>query len=193
MKRHRRLAEEVRAWERRLSPLNEAVPAVEPPPELWERIDEELPPSPSLWNRVGFWRAMGAVAAGLALVLGLRLAMSPHEGPDYVAVFMAQGQEPVWVVSADVDTGHLIVKTLKPISMPPGKTCALWAVVQGKPRPVAVLPEEPGRREMPLPRGMEKLLKQAEAVEVSIEPASHPLGDAPSGPVIYRSPWLPIG
>ena len=76
-------AASVRMWERRLGELNVMVEAVEPPPELWDKIkaelgavepaSEALPPAPVL----AVARAVGRNAAGNT---SRRIAAADHGG-----------------------------------------------------------------------------------------------------------------
>src|SRR5262245_45351391 len=76
----------VRDWERRLGELNATVPAIEPPPELFERIRQRLPGAPptaqiialdAMRNRLTRWRSFGTAMAALAAALVAVLVMSP--------------------------------------------------------------------------------------------------------------------
>jgi anti-sigma-K factor RskA len=77
-------------WQRRLMPLADAIPEVEPAPFVWARIRDTLKldasdrtqPQKGLWNNLQLWRWLGigasAAAAALLVVLCLpRPALTP--------------------------------------------------------------------------------------------------------------------
>lgn len=90
----------VEGWEHTLSPLAESVPAVEPPVDVWEKIDHKIARAPAvapvrkraavlegrldgLWDSLSFWRgattlAMAAAAALLIYVAFLRPSAAPE-------------------------------------------------------------------------------------------------------------------
>ena len=72
--------DEADAWESKLAGLVDLLPGVEPPPQVWARVRQEIGQRSSegslmrgLWDSAGVWRvlalACAALAAGLALIL----------------------------------------------------------------------------------------------------------------------------
>ncbi len=111
-------ADKVRGWERRLGALHVMVDAVEPPPELYERIRARiaqaphpapmrLPGGPSeaataatgaeiirLRRRLGRWRDFGSVTAALAAVLAVFVAVAEFR-PDLLPEALRPRAAPV--------------------------------------------------------------------------------------------------
>ncbi len=92
----------VAEWEQRLAPLAEDVPAITPPPWLWQRIAAAIAPpiaaAVPFWQRVSTWR-WATAAAGLAAGLLLILLAVPSEPPGrIVAVLSSPAPQPAWAV-----------------------------------------------------------------------------------------------
>jgi anti-sigma-K factor RskA len=66
----------VEEWQERLAPIDLTLAPVAPPARVWQRIAGQLGftpdvPRPSLWQRLGLWRAIAATFAVLAIALGI--------------------------------------------------------------------------------------------------------------------------
>jgi anti-sigma-K factor RskA len=97
----------VRDWERRLGELNATVPAIEPPPELFERIRQRLPGAPptaqiialdAMRNRLTRWRSFGTAMAALAAALVAVLVTSLVR-PDLMPALLRPKPEVIEVVT----------------------------------------------------------------------------------------------
>jgi len=163
---------EVRAWEARLTPLAEAVPAADPPSGVWDRIAAALAASPvpapmpapmpandnrvaALSRQVRTWRlaafASAIAAACLAITLGLDLARRPETGgARYVAVVTPAGEAPALIVSLDTATGSVQVRPVA-ATAPAGRALQLWFVgAEGGPKPMGVIGSEAERMSLPV-------------------------------------------
>lgn len=65
--------DEADAWEAKLSGLVDLLPGVEPPPQVWDKVRQELGQRPAdgsllrrVWASAGFWRLLALAAAALA-------------------------------------------------------------------------------------------------------------------------------
>jgi anti-sigma-K factor RskA len=85
MRRDANFATLVRDWEQRLGELNATVPAIEPPPEIFERIKQRLPRVSAtgqvialdvMRGRLNRWRNFGTAMAALAAALVALLVTS---------------------------------------------------------------------------------------------------------------------
>ncbi|MEJ0094797.1 MAG: anti-sigma factor [Methylocella sp.] len=198
----------VAEWEKRLAPLSVAIADVAPPPVIWERIENALPPSQSraflapsfaaiegglterptmaaLRRSLNRWRgaalSVGAVAALLAIFVADR-ELFHHKSvlPSYVAVVNRGGDHPALIVRVDLGSGNVFVRPVA-VEAPSGKSLELWYIDQGKaPKSMGVVAGDAIK--MPLPAGL-SLEKATFAVTVEPEGGS-PTGD-PTGPVIY--------
>ena len=138
------LDQAISAWERRLAPLDAATPPVAPPPDLFGRIEQRLAAQPlaagparedrgaeivQLTRRVQRWRRMtvaaSALAASLALAIGLRETVLAPQPQSFVAVFQKDDVLPSFLLSIDLATRQL---TIRPVAAEPqaGKTYQLW-------------------------------------------------------------------
>jgi anti-sigma-K factor RskA len=147
-------------WERRLAPLDAATPEVTPRrdilPDILARIDRDTHARTQtaqilqLQRRVTRWRVatlgVGALAASLALVMGLRdTLLSPRGGEQsFVAVFQKDDAAPAFLLSIDLATRTL---TIRPVAAerPADKTYQLWIAAErygNRPRSLGLLDDD---------------------------------------------------
>lgn len=192
----------VEAWERRLAPLSEDVPPVEPPAHLWPRIEAALTAQdsaprptviarPGLWQRVGTWRAAtAAVALAAMLLLAFNLGLfAPPSAPRYVALLADQQAKPVWHVEASEASREVTVAPLAPDSLAQAgrnRAFELWLVPPGGRAPISLGLLDPRHSTtLTLRPDLAAQLPQAAAFAVSLEPpGGSPTGSA-TGPVLH--------
>jgi anti-sigma-K factor RskA len=192
----RQLVEE---WERHLHPLAESLPPVEPPARVWRALKRQIQPLRErrrLWDDLLFWRTVGLTASALAmaLLLYIGLASQPFApGPNYIVVLNNPQGQPAWLVSAEVRTGRLIIKTVRPQRLPADKAFELWMLPGGNqpPRSLGLIPVS-GRRSVTLPPPSTKVLTGAQGLAVSLEPTGGSPTGLPTGPVLYQGPLLSL-
>jgi anti-sigma-K factor RskA len=128
------------AWERRLAPLDESAPAIEPPVGLFARIENAVAEpegggrgaeAVDLARRLRRWRAAalagGALAAALAFGL-IRQDMARRAEPsNYVAVLQKDAASPAFLVEVDLHSRQL---TVRPVAAEPqaGRSYELWMI-----------------------------------------------------------------
>jgi anti-sigma-K factor RskA len=183
----------VLGWEQRLAPLATAVPAVEPPPHVWTRIETAIGARPARPARgAGIWRALAAGLAALAILFGgLYLGQGPRVvQAQYVSVIADPATGPVWLLQAF--TEELRVSTLNPRPVPAGSSYELWMLPTGGAAPVSLgLIPGTGNAALPLSAQALTVLAQSSQLAVSLEPA----GGSPTGQpttVLFAAPLLRV-
>lgn len=177
-------ADAVYAWQERLAPLATGIPAVEPPAEVWDRIEATITPVQSstaiplpLRRRLRLWQASTGVALAIAASLaGLIILRSP---PSRVAVLMPMSARVPVLLATTGSDGVLNVRPDGTITVPDGQDLELWALGKGdvRPRSLGVLPAGGRRLVARLAPGTQLL--------VSVEPRGGSPTGQPTGPVMY--------
>ena len=180
-------------WEQLAHRLTAAVEPIAPPDSLWQRIDQQTDgtrdaavPQRRPWLRFSF---ATAVVAALAFWLGY--LFTGVSQPDRIAIFADDGAQTLWVVSADADTGRLIVDT--EVVTPPDGTSVyeLWALPAGQaPQSLGLLATAAGRYESDLSPALVAAIEQSVSLAISIEPAGGSPTGAPTGPVVFQAAVL---
>ncbi|MCH9806197.1 MAG: anti-sigma factor [Alphaproteobacteria bacterium] len=201
------LARAIADWEGRLSQLATALyPEVEPErADLLSRVNERIDKLDA--NRSGNaqivrlqrsamrWRAgaiaMTAMAASLAIVLGLREVMWRQVPTTYVAVLQQDDMSPAFLLSIDTSTRNVIVR---PVSAPAerGKNFELWLVHSSlkTPRSLGLLSDKvPMQTE--IYSDLDKATFMDATYAVSVEPEGGSKTGAPTGPVIFAGKLIP--
>jgi anti-sigma-K factor RskA len=188
----------------RLNPLVEALPPVEPPPEIWRKIERRIarPPAPSgrwaaeiwaeLWHSLGFWRGFGLAAGAVALLLAIYLGeRPPMGGHEPVAVLEDTGGRAAWLVAAEPRARRLSVRLVAAERAPAGRVYELWLLPKGgaKPRPLGLLPAE-GPAALELAPEDAAALAGADGLAISLEPAGGSPTGLPTGPVLFKGAVL---
>ena len=190
-------------WERRLAPLNEAVPAVAPPASTFSKIEARIrggqAASPQtvidLTRRLNRWRATAlaasAMAAGLILTLGARELAPKPPSKNLVAVLQKDASSPAFLVSVNIDDR---VMTVRPIAAKhePGKSFELWIIHDslGKPKSLGVIDEAHAMKKPTLAAYKPDVI-EASTYAVTLEPeGGSPSGD-PTGPVVFAGKLIP--
>ncbi len=194
----------VSAWERRFSDLP-VPPSIAPPQSIWTAIEQALG-----WNTgaavphlrlvaggargtdvvarlrrsAGRWRiaalASGAVAAALAVFVGIRELAPPADLGSYVAAVNRGGDKPALLVRVDLRTRRVMITPVA-AEAPAGKSLQLWYIGAGlAPRSMGLV--DRSATSMPLPDGIDAGLA---SFAVSVEPQGGSKSDGPSGPVAY--------
>lgn len=141
----------VEGWDKRLAPLLTAVPAVEPPAGLEERILQrivERREAPDgvigLQRQLRRWQrfslASAAVAAALVILLFGTLPRQIGHSPSadrYVAVLQAEGEVPAFLVSIDLEREEIQARRIG-AQPQAGKSFELWAVGAGGDKPLSL-------------------------------------------------------
>jgi anti-sigma-K factor RskA len=180
------LAAEIGTWERLLAPLAALVPPVEPPAELWPRLERAIAPAANVVpfpsaRSVRLWQ--GATAAALALAACFAVVAVLPRPPQPVAVAALaplNGAAPAFVVRV-LPGGGLTIAAVAPAAVPTGRDLELWALPAGATRPTSlgVLPQggtTVAASTLTAPGG--KLL-------VSLEPKGGSPTGQPTGSVLY--------
>ncbi|MGH8326572.1 MAG: anti-sigma factor [Steroidobacteraceae bacterium] len=194
-------ARQVAEWERRLGPLAASVEPVEAPPDLWERVRLRLgwappPPRTGLWQSVGLWRAIAALAVAAAIAAVLIGRIPQHAPPRQTAALRPAAQPvitlardsgaPGWLASIDAANGTLL---LVPVPAPPdarGRVPELWLIPHGKaPRPLGLLSSNRSRG-IAVPADLRPALKSGALLAVSLEPPGGAPHGVPTGPIIAK-------
>lgn len=209
----------VAAWEEAFAPLFDEIAPVEPDPAMLDRILAgiarlrlaEGPAAPSAANddavsvRRGlrFWRgtaaAMTALAASLALVLGLRAGRETAPAPQPVPVALAVAAiapaepttgPPLAIVSYDRTSRSLVV-TPAAIGGAAGRARELWVVpASGKPRSLGLV--QSGTRRIVLADSLARELTGSPTLAISDEQAGGSRTGSPVGPVVATGKLLPV-
>jgi|GEM_PF-1224661 len=183
------LQAEVDAWEQRLAPLLEAVDPVDPPSDLWSRIQQRIdPPEPAtkggLWESLNFWRGMALVT--LSLVLGVTLSLLTLRpitvDADRMMVVMNDQSQAGWIVEAGPHESMLYVSALHPTQLSGDRVCQLWVEAEpGRLVPLGILPHK-GKRFIRPPVE----IKPDSRFLVTIEPARSAPVERPSNQVVFE-------
>jgi anti-sigma-K factor RskA len=184
------------AWERRLSPLAEAVPPLEPPAGLFARIEARLAEAGGsgqiieLQQRVRRWRnlaaAASAVAACLLVVIGVRELVRPQAPSSYVAVFQKDDVSPAFLLSVDLQTRTLSIRMVA-AERQPGKSYQLWIATEqsgGVPRSLGLIEDNSDITRTVL-TAYDPAVVQTATFGVSLEPAGGSPTGRPTGPALH--------
>ena len=183
------------AWERRLSPLAEAVPPLAPPRGLFARIEARLADTGTgqvveLQQRVRRWRnlaaAASAVAACLLVVIGVREMVRPQVPSSYVAVFQKDDVSPAFLLSVDLQTRTLSIRMVA-AERQPGKSYQLWIATEqsgGVPRSLGLIEDRSDITRTVL-TAYDPAVVQTATFGVSLEPAGGSPTGRPTGPALH--------
>lgn len=184
-------------WQDRLAPLAEFAGAQRPRRRVWHGIARRLDLRDGragwrFWrgDPVVFWRALGTVSTGAALVLALALGSGRQEAPrvDYVATLADNQARPALLLTGDRRHGVLAVRLVGAAAVPNDRTLQLWAVpLQGHPRSLGILAGD--RVELALTGSA--LGADVALLAVSLEPkGGSPDPNGPTGPILYKGNWV---
>jgi anti-sigma-K factor RskA len=184
------------AWERRLSPLAEAVPPLEPPRDLFAKIEARLAEAGGagqvieLQQRVRRWRnlaaAASAVAACLLVVIGVRELVRPQAPSSYVAVFQKDDVSPAFLLSVDLQTRTLSIRMVA-AERQPGKSYQLWIATEqsgGVPQSLGLIEDRSDITRTVL-TSYDPSVVQTATFGVSLEPAGGSPTGRPTGPALH--------
>lgn len=190
-------------WTAQLSPLDEATPAVAPPPEIWAAISAEITPAlrpaaarvaapvvkPSLWQSLTLWRGIsfaGVAAALVALAQVNPPAPPPVPGaPPQLLVAALAGADGKPLLSAAYDPLRgAVVLTPATQRQDEGKSAELW-VIEGKnpPRSLGVIDIKDPNKHV-ITSAQLKGLKSGATLAISIKPYGGSPTGQPTGPVV---------
>lgn len=193
-------------WQERMSAMTELQPLQAPSPNVWKRIaialrQEEEARRAALAHvargGAGFWRA-AALVGGFAAVVAFTLAaytgaqltqLSATPEIRYVAMLEDAQSAPAMLVTFDAKHGTLTLKRLGDFREQADRSLQLWALPAGAaPQSLGVV-EGGGVIRLPAAEGQ---LRQVPALAISLEPKGGvPLGSGPTGPVLFKGPFVP--
>ena len=192
------LAAAIAAWEQRLSPLAETVSPREVPAGVWERIEARIAGTGSnvvsLQRRLSRWRAgalaASAMAASLAVFVGVREFSKPAQDKMLVAVLQKDAQSPAFLVSVDLDKRQL---TIRPVAAKPepGKSYELWLVHDDlkTPRSLGIVGDKPVTVGPTLASYAPEVIEDG-TLAISLEPQGGSPTGLPTGPVLWSGKLL---
>lgn len=189
---HPALRDAVLRWQASLMPLTATVTPERPPERVWKRIEARIggrsaPAKPAAWwQRLGFWRAVSALAGVAVLALVVRVAAPPPAQAPIVVVLEATSPVPgvapaTFVASISGDGRSVTTRPLVNVSVQNDRVLELWAAAgQGAPRSLGLISGANATvvRRASLPPGTDHLA-------VSLEPQGGSPTGAPTGPVLY--------
>ncbi|PMQ06678.1 Anti-sigma-K factor RskA [Dyella sp. AD56] len=193
----------VNLWHRRLQPMSEEIPPIEPPDHVWARIQQALrfeareraripPARAGLWENLRFWHwlGLGASAMAAACLLLLVVTTGPRIAPSSSAIpFMASsitqtGGHVGWTATMDIQQARMIVVPVAPTSFAQGKAPQLWLVPSGQ-KPISIgMIATNAPTALKLDRALLAQLGPTAALAVSVEPVGGSPTGQPTGPVV---------
>jgi anti-sigma-K factor RskA len=205
----------VRSWERRLAPLDDAVPEEMPGAAVWLGVAANLQrpqaraTAPSGEEPIGaapapasvvdiarlrrsrrLWRgwaiAASALAAGLAIAVGLQqFADKAAPAQQYLAVVNRGGDQPALIVRVDLASRTVLVRPVA-AEAPAGRSLELWVIEQGhSPKSLGVVAGTNQRLTFPAVFGAQAGPVPKATFAVTLEPPGGSPTGGPTGPVVY--------
>jgi anti-sigma-K factor RskA len=193
----------VARWLGRLAPLLDEVEPVEPPAQVWKRVESNLGPQIAgataddpgnvvqLRRKVVLWRSWAAGATAIAASLALFLVARPDPVPPaqpaapapMVAMLEAGGSDAKLAATYDPAGGTLVVVPTV-LTGAAGHEHQLWLIpAGGSPQPIGMVrPGTPMR--MKMPGEMMPEMERGAVLAVSVEPTGGSPTGLPTGPVI---------
>ncbi len=178
-------------WQARMLPTMSEKIAVRPAPASWKRLSNELGLHryrPSLWARVGFWRAWAATAsAALAVVVVLNLPDPAGLEPpslEPIARLVAEADASGIQVLLSADGSTLQLAAERPMLSGPDRSYELWYLPPDGSAPVSVAVVGDLDARFRLAEHLLGRLVTGASLAVSVEPAGGSPTGAPTGPVI---------
>jgi anti-sigma-K factor RskA len=196
------------AWQQRLMPLSLSLRPVNPSPAVWQHIEarvfggprsapstrrttppQVLPPAPVVgwWGRLAVWRGLSAVAGVAALTLAVLLVQPRTVPPPIIVVLSpaAGGDAAVsaatFVASISGDGSTMVTRPLRQVNVEVSRALELWAVPpEGAPRSLGLIAAGAATVVK-----RDRLLNNAAALAVSLEPAGGSPTGAPTGPILF--------
>jgi anti-sigma-K factor RskA len=209
MTRDASLAREVAQWQRRLSPMTDEFEDIAPPLGLWPRVRAHVGLSPApgvaprvpLWERLAFWRGIGAAGFAATAASLLALALLPRSLPvqeehsplphplRLVATASFADGQPMLMAAVDDDACTMVVMPVRASRMvPAGKVAQLWLVTaDGRPHALGIDDRAP-MQAITVPRALRNEMLAQGVLAVSIEQPGGSPTDKPTGAVIARGP-----
>jgi anti-sigma-K factor RskA len=178
-------------WESRLNTLGASVPAVEPRPELWQKIQRQLgfnqvdlpvnvvplPQSRSKPSGIRTWQWLTGAATAAALVLAVFIVQpksSDQRLPTQIAVVQSEKAEALW--SIELGKNELSISATDNLKAVTDQDYELWMVAADG-RPPVSLGLLPKKGKLKLPRNV--LLDQVKVAALAV--SQEPLGGSPTG------------
>lgn len=184
-------------WERRLAPLSALAMPEAPPPGLWERIEQQIAPTPAPRPQATkraptfqwVWRVWALAATAAVLLLAFLPLMQRKDEPVMTTVLLADANQTAWQASVDPQGSIQLAALSSPggaavDTAPAGHDLQLWALAPGEKTPVSL-----GL----VPRGQHALRIATPQVKpvpgmlilISLEPPGGAPGALPTGPVVF--------
>jgi anti-sigma-K factor RskA len=194
----------VRAWQARLTPLDDTAAPELPSPGLWSAIEratfgrgsaDAASDVVALRRKLAVWRSSaivaGALAAALAVVAVIdRLAVPPTpEGGRYVAVVNSDGAAPALIAEVDTEAGVIRIRSLH-AETPAGHSLELWHIAEGKPaRSLGILKAGTDAQVIKDALGAGPV---GGLIAVTVEPVGGSPTGVATGPVVYSGELVPL-
>lgn len=188
----------VSEWETRLSPLSDALPAIEPPARVWQAIQTRLkigrPAGRGFWESLSFWRVSSFASGLLALALIVFVAAPKPEAPvdaGRMVVVMNDLATARPAMTASWEPGQrgsrtLRIRVIGHAEMAPNTAWELWMLPGGNQKPVSLgLITTHETQVVKIPEALAVKLDAAQGLAMSVEPAGGSPSGLPSGPVLY--------
>ena len=148
-------------------------------------------------RRLRRWRfnaiAASAIAAALAIGIGLRESMRmpiPHE---FVAVLQKSADSPAFIITVNLDSRDL---TVRPVAAPPqpDKAYELWIINDklGAPRSLGLI-DQANLTANPSLNRFDRAIVENATYAVTVEPAGGSPTGAPSGAPVFVGKLFPTG
>ncbi|MES2414021.1 MAG: anti-sigma factor [Pseudomonadota bacterium] len=193
----------VQGWQERLLPLAALAAPVEPPADLWQRIESsvgqtaataavqrkpQLSPKAGWWYSVKLWRGLAgtgfAAAAVMAAVLVTRLGVPQAGAPQYMVVLVApQDKAPGWVIQASTPQ-QLSLIPLGQTVVPAEKSLQFWTKGDNWSGPVSLGLVKPGQT-IHIPLDKLPPLQPNQLFELTLEPVNGSPINRPTGPIQF--------
>lgn len=191
--RNRDLARAVADWQDRLLEVAPAPEPAAPAPDLWRRIERDLPPvapravRTGFWSSLAVWRSVSAASLAAAVVLAWSLFHARPQpvafAPSLVAVLQSPGDKrPGWLV--EVDAGRALRLTpLAPATVGASQSLELWTKPEGAAAPVSLGLVAADRRTV-IPAAGPIRFGPNQFFAISLEPERGSPTGLPTGPVV---------
>lgn len=202
-------AAQVARWQGRLAPLQAESQSIEPPVDLWDKLEARLGHNAANDNVAAFrrrlvlWKSIAAGMTAIAASLALLLVFEPRASVvpaapqgrqtapvPMVAMLGNQGSMKV-VASWNPSARQLVLAVPGDMSTDPDHSNELWIIPPGgKPKSLGTM-QKSKQMHMQLANALATLLQQGATIAISVEPRGGSPTGAPTGPVVASGSLTP--